>query len=303
MSIVLTEAQAPTSWLNRVQYPFESRFADVSGGRMHYIDVGQGDPIVFLHGLPGWSFQYRHLIRGLSNGYRCIAPDLLGFGMSDKPANLTYSPLNYTENLRELIEHLGLDRFTLVMHDFGCPIGLGYAVENPSRVRKAVVFNGFCWNLEHERLPPRVAKLAMSPAGRWAMVNRNPWAKWLRTLFVDRGAFGDTFVSGMMGPISNPDDRVGLWNVAKSLIRSGPYFDDVWLRRKELSVHPIMLIWGMKDPLYGEKALNKWWHEFPLSEVCRLPSVGHFPMEEKPAEVLRVLREFVSAPVQKGFVS
>jgi pimeloyl-ACP methyl ester carboxylesterase len=303
MSVAVAEPLAPSSWLNRVQYPFESRFAHVTGGRMHYIDVGEGDPIVFLHGLPGWSFQYRHLIRGLSGGFRCIAPDLLGFGMSEKPANLTYSPFNYAENLAEFVDQLGLERFTLVMHDFGCPVGMSYAIDHPTRIRKAVVFNGFCWDLASDRLAARIGKLALSPAGRWTMVNRNPWAKWLRNGFVDKATFGETFVSGMMGPVSDPEDRVGLWNVAKCLIRCGPFFDNVWAERKELADSPFMFVWGMKDPLYGEKALNKWWHEFPLSDVTRLNNVGHFPMEEKPAETLRALREFLTAPVQKGFLA
>ena len=95
---------------------------------MHYVDEGQGPPLVFVHGTPDWSFVWRHLIKALSPRYRCIAPDNLGFGLSDKPRDASYAPPEQAANLRQLIEHLGLRDITLVLHDFGGPFGLSYAI-------------------------------------------------------------------------------------------------------------------------------------------------------------------------------
>src|SRR5262249_20412588 len=130
-----------TDWIDRTEYPFTSRYLDLDAGRMHYVDEGEGHPIVMVHGTPDWSFLYRHLIKPLSVGYRCIAPDHLGFGLSDKPIGWGYRPADHARNLRALIDHLGLERYTLVVHDFGGPIGLACAIERPEQVERLVISN------------------------------------------------------------------------------------------------------------------------------------------------------------------
>ena len=133
------------SWINREEYPFQSHFLELEMGRMHYIDEGQGRPIVMVHGTPTWSFLYRHLVKGLSQGYRCVAMDHIGFGLSDKPGDWSYLPQDHAQNVGSLIETLGLEDITLVVHDFGGPIGLPYAINNPEKVANLILFNTFMW--------------------------------------------------------------------------------------------------------------------------------------------------------------
>jgi haloalkane dehalogenase len=130
-------------WLNRNDYPFTSRYFDAPAGRMHYLDEGSGDPILFVHGNPVWSFVYRHLIKSLCGSYRCIAPDHLGFGLSDKPAHWSYLPEEHAKNLELLLESLNLERITLVINDWGGPIGISYAIRHPERVRNLVITNSW----------------------------------------------------------------------------------------------------------------------------------------------------------------
>src|SRR5512133_3021901 len=113
-----------TPGLDRSEYPFASHYLQLPMGRMHYIDEGHGSPIVMVHGTPTWSFLYRHLVKRLAADYRCLAPDNLGFGLSNKPAGWSYTPQAHADNLRAFIESLGLRDVTLVVHDFGGPIGL-----------------------------------------------------------------------------------------------------------------------------------------------------------------------------------
>jgi pimeloyl-ACP methyl ester carboxylesterase len=129
---------ADLEWLDRSVYPFKPRYLQVSGGRMHYVDEGRGDPILMVHGTPTWSFVYRHLIRDLSRDYRVVAVDHLGFGLSDKPENGPYRPQQLASNLRTVIDQLQLRGFSLAVHDFGGPIGLSYAIEEPANVRALV---------------------------------------------------------------------------------------------------------------------------------------------------------------------
>lgn len=120
------------------KYPFKSHFIDVDGAKMHYIDEGKGDPIVFLHGIPTWSYVWRNIIPILSKTNRCIAPDLMGMGKSDKP-DIEYTIFQHNEYIEKFIEKLGLKNITLVLHGWGSVPGFHYAMKHQDNV-KAIVF-------------------------------------------------------------------------------------------------------------------------------------------------------------------
>ena len=120
------------------KYPFKSHFVDIDGAKMHYIDEGKGDPIVFLHGIPTWSYVWRNIIPILSKQYRCIAPDLMGMGKSDKP-DIEYTIFQHNEYVEKFIEKLGLKNITLVLHGWGSVPGFHYAMKHQDNV-KAIIF-------------------------------------------------------------------------------------------------------------------------------------------------------------------
>lgn len=128
-------------------YPFESRWFDGPHGRMHYVDEGPRDapPIVMCHGNPTWSFLYSELIIRLRDRYRCIAADLIGMGLSERPINASYTLENHGRSLTALVDHLGLQGFVLVAQDWGGPTGLSMAVERAERVRGLVLGDTWCW--------------------------------------------------------------------------------------------------------------------------------------------------------------
>ena len=117
------------TWLNRQEYPFETKFAELKVGKMNYVDEGSGEPIIFLHGNPSWSFDYRNVIKNLSKKSRCIANDHIGFGLSDKPRDWDYLPESHAKNFEEFVDQLNVDNFTIVVNDWGGPIGLAYAIK------------------------------------------------------------------------------------------------------------------------------------------------------------------------------
>src|SRR6202048_5570041 len=119
------------------EWPYEPRFKRVNGWRMHYLDEGAGDPVVLLHGNPAWGFLYRKFVKPLTaSGRRVIVPDMIGFGLSEKPVREQAHSLDgHTANLTALMRQLDLSKITLVCHDWGGPTGLSFAMRNKGGVR------------------------------------------------------------------------------------------------------------------------------------------------------------------------
>src|SRR5690606_5870175 len=149
-------------------YPFRGRYFDVGGARMHYLDEGTGEPVVMLHGNPTWSFYYRELVRALSPRYRCIVPDHVGMGPSDKPGadRYEYTLERRVDDLGALLEPLGVERdVTLVLHDWGGMIGMAWAARRPERVARLVILNTAAFPLPDDKPFPWPLWLTRTPVG------------------------------------------------------------------------------------------------------------------------------------------
>ncbi len=161
------DALTAPQWVDRNAYPFTSRWERLERGRMNYIDEGSGPPLLFVHGTPTWSFEYRHLISGLRAFHRCIAVDHLGFGLSERPGNLGYSVAAHSENLAEFVERKDLRDLTLVVHDFGGPIGLPLCHLKEARVRRVVLLNTWMWPFDDDPKLARAARFVSGAIGRF----------------------------------------------------------------------------------------------------------------------------------------
>lgn len=152
-------------------YDPASRFFQAGEHRLHYIDEGEGEPIVMVHGNPTWSFLYRKFIKELSHTHRCIAPDHLGFGLSDKPSGWSYKPADHAANLAALLDKLDLIDITLIVQDWGGPTGLSYALKNPERVKRLVIMNTWFWPVEDERHYRLFSGMVGGPIGRFLFID------------------------------------------------------------------------------------------------------------------------------------
>lgn len=285
--------EAP-AWLDRAAYPFLSRWITLpEGHRMHYVDEGEGEPLLLVHGTPTWSFEWRNVIRGLAPGRRCVAPDHLGFGLSDRPQGGRYTPEWHAANLRAFVERLGLLDFTLVVHDFGGPIGLPLAIEPPERVRRLVVLNTWMWSLRGDAGVVRAARILGSRLGRFLYRRLNLSLRVIvPSAFGDRRKLTPEVHRHYLAPFPDPGSRDVLWELARSLMGSEAHYQALWSRRERLRDLPALVIWGMKDPAFRPPQLARWREVLPGAEVVELP-VGHWPQEEAPEEVLRALRAFL----------
>jgi haloalkane dehalogenase len=136
---------ATPPWVPQDLYPFEGDYADIDGARVHYVDEGSGPPLLLLHGNPTWSFLYRELIKALSDRFRCIAPDYPGFGLSTAPPGYGYTPAEHARVLEQLILRLDLHGVTMMVQDWGGPIGFAAATRHPDRFARFIVGNTWAW--------------------------------------------------------------------------------------------------------------------------------------------------------------
>lgn len=283
-------------WFDNGAYPFTSRFLETSAGRMHYVDEGQGEVVLLVHGTPSWSFEFRDVIRELAKTHRVIAPDLVGFGLSDKPAHFGYRLADHTRVLKELVEKLGLNTFDLVVHDFGGAVALPIALDEPARIRKLVIMNSWLWALES--VDTAIAKqkgiLGSAPM-RWAyrslnfsarVIVKSAWGRH-RPLTKDVHAHYTRM-------FPNADARVGTLGFLRSVVEEGPYLDALWQRHAALNAIPKLVVWGMADSFVKPVHLQRWKDAFPDALVEELRDVGHFPADEAGELVAPRIAQFLT---------
>jgi haloalkane dehalogenase len=282
-------------WLDRSEYPFTHRFASLRDGRLHYVDEGTGDPVVCSHGTPTWSFEYRHVIRAVSDHHRCIAPDHLGFGLSDRPSGASYSPEAHAARFREFVDGLGLDRFALVVHDFGGPIAMPLALDG--RVTKLVVMNSWMWPFDDDPAMARRARMVSGRLGRWLYRRANASLRLIMpSAYGNRKRLTPRIHRHYLEPFRQPDDRVlVLYALAKALLGSSRNYADLQRRSSALASIPTLVIWGMKDSAFRPAQLNRWRALLPHANVAELPDAGHWPHEEAPSEVAELVEQFLAA--------
>lgn len=280
-------------WLDSHEYPFTSHYVHVNGANLHYIDEGSGECLLFVHGTPSWSFDFRHLVLALSRTHRCVAMDHIGFGLSAKPSPYDYSTPNHSRTLEEFITKKQLTDITLVVHDFGGPIGLRYAIDNPERVKRIVIMNSWLWSAEGDPDFEKMIHLLRSPLLPllYRYLNFSP-----RILLP--GSFAQRKIQSSahrhyLKPFLKRSEREGPLAFARSLLNDQRWFESLWERRVTIADKPVLFVWGMKDPVIKPVYLEKFMSGFPNHTVVSLATCGHFPQEENPDEVVEALTSFL----------
>jgi haloalkane dehalogenase len=294
----MTATNEIPAWVDRDAYPFRSRRLELPEGALHYIDEGDGEPLLFAHGTPTWSFEYRHLVRALRASHRCIAPDHLGFGLSERPAGADYTPEAHARRLRAFVDALGLRRFTLVVHDFGGPIALPLALDDPGRVTRLVVLNSWMWSFADDPEMVKRARIVSGRFGRFAYRRLNMSLKILTpSAYGDRRKLTRSIHRQYLSAFPDADSRERvLWALARALTGSSGFYQGLWQRRERLAAIPALVVWGMKDTAFRPKQLARWRELLPAAEVVELPGAGHWPHEEEPEQVAAAMTRFLAAP-------
>lgn len=264
---------------------------DSAEGVVRYVDEGAGEAVVLMHGTPSSSFEWRHVVPELATRFRVLAWDALGFGASDKPPDGAYRPADHARRLGQWLDEVAPETAVhLVVHDFGGPFGLGWAVENPGRVASVVAMNTFAWG---PAVMPRLAwfgRLLDSPPGRCLYVGANGSPRWVApSAWADRSRLTPDIQAAYLAPFPRPVDREAVYACATSLWRERAWFDALWPRVAALPGAK-SLVWGVADPALGRDCLAQFRRAWPDAAGTELEGAGHFPQEEAPDGVLDALQ-------------
>lgn len=287
-ALTLTTPLAP--WLDRELYPFTAHYLELDGQRVHYLDEGAGDTLLFVHGTPSWSFEWREQVRVLRGRYRCIALDHLGFGLSDKPERAAYKPEDHARRLAQLARALDLRDVTLVVHDFGGPIGVGAALLEPARFTRLVVMNTWLWSTAELPSVRKISGFVRSWLGRflYRVLNFSPRVL-LPASFAVKQRLSRRVHRQYLAPFASRRERTAPWVLGCELAGSDAFYASLWRRRAEWPALAT-IIWGMRDPILSTSLLAQLEAAFPGVPVARIADAGHFPQEEAPDAVTEALQ-------------
>lgn len=283
------------SWLDRSQYPFSVHSIALKDGTVSYVDEGSGEVLLFVHGTPTWSLEYRHLIKTLAKRFRCVAPDQLGFGLSARPEGFAYTPEAHAAVLEEFVTRLGLDAVTLVVHDFGGPIGLPLALRQPTRVARVILMNTWAWPLDDDPKMAKGARLVSGALGRFMYRYANASLKLIMpSAYGNKTKLTPSIHAHYLNVFADRDARVRVLHaLAKSLLGSRAHYQSLLDNMATLRGMPVLIIWGMKDSAFQPYQLERWRTLLPGAAVAQIPEAGHWPHEEEPAAVLAAIERFL----------
>ncbi|MBX7143875.1 MAG: alpha/beta fold hydrolase [Oligoflexia bacterium] len=266
---------------------------------MHYLDEGRGPVVVLLHGNPTWCFYYRNLIRELRQYFRVIAPDHIGCGLSDHPQDAHFRAIDRVGHLAELLRQLGIERCSLVMHDWGGPIGTGFAVRNVGMIEKLVYLNT---TLTETESLPLVIKTAATPViGKWITKSSKRFIKLTTNWGVAR-KLPRQIKEGYYFPYHGAKRRTALWDFVADIPfdSSHPSYSEMILmadKLPQLGHVPVQIVWGLQDPCFHREMLNKVAQHFPQASIREIPDASHLVLEDAPQQCIETIRTFLLSPV------
>ncbi|MGH7373928.1 MAG: alpha/beta fold hydrolase [Candidatus Rokuibacteriota bacterium] len=285
------KARTRPAWLTAELYPFEDRWLDIDGHAVHYVDEGRGPVLLLLHGNPTWSFLYRNIIQALSGSYRCIAIDYPGFGLSIAKEGYDFTPRAHSQVVESLALALDLKDMTLMVQDWGGPIGLGFAGRHPERVRALVIGNTWAWPVNGDPRFERFSGLMGGAVGRFFIRNYNAFVNLLIPLGTARSLSRDE-MRAYRAPFPTRASRRPTAIFPREIIASREYLAEVEAHLPRLADKPALIVWGAKDPAFREPERVRFEQLFRHHRTVVLENARHFIQEDAAARIAQEIRAF-----------
>ena len=281
------------AWVSDELFPFESRFLDVGGANVHYIDEGDGPVFLALHGNPTWSFLYRHIVHGLTDRFRCVALDYPGFGLSTAPAGYRYTIAEHARVVDGFVEQLALREVTLMVQDWGGPIGFWVAARHPEWFRAFVIGNTWAWPLRGDRTTELFSKALGSSVLGGLLVRR---ADVFVNVFMRGGIRRKKLTPAerqmYRRPHPTPDSRLPVHVMPREILAAGDLLADVEHGLARVADKPALIVWGDKDPGFKEAHRLRWERTFPNHRTHILRGASHYIQEDAPDEIITAIEDW-----------
>ena len=286
-----TAAAARPPWLSSELYPFDSHFAELEAARVHYLDEGSGPPLLLLHGNPTWSFIYREVVEGLRDRFRCIAVDYPGFGLSRAAPGYGYRPAEHADVIERLLLQLDLSAVTMMVQDWGGPIGFALATRHPERFSGFVIANTWAWP-KSDPGTQVFSRLFGGPIGGYLILRRNFFVEKILPGNVKRRKLSEAVMDAYRGPFPTPQSRRPLHVFPREILRSRPFLAEIERGLAQLRERPALLTWPTKDVAFREPERRRWEAVFPDHRTVILEGAGHYIQEDAPEEIVAAIREW-----------
>lgn len=275
-------------------YPFTPKTVTLDGHRLSYLDEGQGPAVVMLHGNPTWSFYYRNLVLALRAEFRVIVPDHMGCGLSDKPLDYPYTLAKHIANLTELIQHLGLQDISMMVHDWGGAIGMGFAGRHPEMIRSLVISNTAAFI--STRIPWRIWLCRLPWLGALLVRGFNGFAAPAVTMAVTKKMPADV-AQGYLQPYDSWRNRVAVHAFVRDIPLAKNHgswetLAEVEAGLPQLREKPMLVLWGGRDFCFNDWFYQEWMRRFPKARRHYFAQAGHYLLEDAGAEVATMTRDF-----------
>lgn len=285
-------------------YPFEGHYLDRDGVRQHYLDEGEGAPVVMLHGNPTWSFYYRNLAIALREKHRVIVPDHVGCGYSDVPddEHYSYTLAQRVSDVESLLDELGIvEGITLIVHDWGGMIGMAYATRHPERIKRLVVMNTSSFRLpESKPFPWALSLVRNTPLGAFLVRRFNAFSYVASYIGCKRNPMTPEIRKMYRSPYDTWKNRLATLRFVEDIpLRAGdPGYEEV-VRVEDgiesLQSVPMLICWGLKDFVFDHHFLSGWEERFPNADVHRFEDCGHYILEDASDEVIPLINTFLES--------
>jgi haloalkane dehalogenase len=277
-------------------YPFSPKRFATGAGEMSYLDVGTGDEAVLMvHGNPTWSFFYRNVVLALRGRIRCIVPDHLGCGLSDKPQAYDYTLGNHVENMGRLIDSLNLSKVHLIVHDWGGPIGLGTCLPRSEKLGKVVILNTAAF--ADTVIPWRIRFCRLPVIGELAVRGFNGFARPATWMAVTK-PLPDAVKRGFLFPYDSWANRIATHRFVQDIPKGLGAPNDIALAKIEnalplLRKRPVRIIWGGQDFCFNRHYFERWKELLPGAGADFLAEAGHYLLEDSQEEALRAIEQHI----------
>ncbi|MEO7413085.1 MAG: alpha/beta fold hydrolase [Opitutaceae bacterium] len=292
-------------WLAR-EYPFAPKaFRTPRGAQMSYLDEGprSDEAVLMLHGNPTWSFYYRKLVGAVAPNLRCIVPDHVGMGLSEKPQNYEYTLATRIADVEALVLSLGLRRVHLVVHDWGGAIGFGFAAKHPEMIGRLVILNTAAF-LSND-IPFRISLCKFPGIGALIVRGLNGFAGPAAQMAMHRRTLTADEKRGYLFPYRSWADRVAVSAFVQDIpLQAGhpswPALSEVAMALPQFADRPALILWGGKDFCFNDRFLARWQKFLPQAQVRRIADAGHYVLEDAGEEVVSAAAGFLTGSVERS---